>query len=399
MHASTQSWGEKLIRGLGIFTVASVLSIVFSESLIGRQLSRFTLDRLLQWGWLKELKEDDRIVLIDITDDDYRTLFHRRRPLDPKVIFELIRAAHRGGAALIGVDISTEDWGDEWTAAADTLPADARVVWARSFHYKNGKSEQLVLEDFLGGHPRAKSECYGIPAFGSAAGVVRWFYPSKDIAGERHPAFVQQMLHRLEKRSCLTEPREAPHPLIIDFAVRLHRHESASGLLRKRAEADWAALQEYAGKIVILGGSYHAGEDLHMTPIGRLSGLQLNGYALWSALAGRARHELAEGWAIAIDLVVALALMLYTTFASHPPFAIIVIAAVLFIVLSLLLWQYNLFLSFVPLAVGVVLHWWIERRIARNPQSGAAASHSISPPQPTPPSHPSSDSPGSTPAG
>lgn len=376
MHSSVHPWRAKLVHGFGIYVLASLLSIGFGESFIGRELSRFTLDQFLGW---RAPEKDDRIVLIDITDDEYRVLFHRRRPLDPKVIFELIRAALQGGAKLIAVDISTEDWPDEWTDAADTLPADTRVVWARSFHVKPGKSERMVLDPFLGGHERAAKECYGIPALGEAAGVVRWFYPSMEIAGERHPAFVQQILHRLEKHSCLTEPGEDRHPLIIDFAVQLH-HEAASSLLRKSAEADWAARQEYAGKIVILGGSYHAGEDLHVTPIGRLSGLELNGYALWSALSGRERHELTMGWAIAVDLGVGLALMLYTIFGRHPQLPIILMAVVLFFLLSLLAWQYNLFLSFVPMAGGVILHWYIERRLAKWTDSGVAAEHSASPP-------------------
>jgi CHASE2 domain-containing sensor protein len=78
----------------------------------GGNFSRFTLDRLLEWQWGSP-KEDHQIVLIDITDEDYRTLFDRKRPLNPKVIFALIRAAQQGGAKLIAVDISTEDWRDE----------------------------------------------------------------------------------------------------------------------------------------------------------------------------------------------------------------------------------------------------------------------------------------------
>jgi hypothetical protein len=240
-----------------------------------------------------------------------------------------------------------------------------------------------VLDPFWGGHQRSENECYGIPVFNAAAGVVRWSYPSLEIAGEHYPAFVQQILHRHnpDHRSCLRPWKDQPplikerHPLIIDFGVHLHR-ETASSLLRKSVEADWAAQQEYAGKIVILGGSYHAGEELRMTPIGRLSGLQLNGYALWSALYGRGWRELATPWAIAIELCVGFALMLYNTFRRPLQFATISMIVVAFFLISLLLWQYALFLSFVPMTVGVFAHWYIERQGAKWTDSTAAAEHS-----------------------
>src|SRR5205823_13507361 len=153
---------KALIQGCIITLIALLTSITIATSSLGRFLSGLTLDQLIRSS---TPIQENRIVLIDITEDDYRDLFGQRRPLNPSIIMELITGAHNGGAKLIAVDISTTDWPKDWETHVTRPPAGTRVVWARSFYLdRKLQGAQYVMEPLLGGISNADRECYGIPA-------------------------------------------------------------------------------------------------------------------------------------------------------------------------------------------------------------------------------------------
>ncbi len=62
--------------------------------------------------------------------------------------------------------------------------------------------------------------------------------------------------------------------------------------------------------MVIIGGSYHQSEDLKDTPVGRMSGLQVQGKALATWMDGSATVELDESEVLLMDVALAIGLVL-----------------------------------------------------------------------------------------
>ena len=347
-----------LLRGVFVTLLASLASATIGASRIGRILSGITLDGLTRSA---RIIEENHITLVDITEDDYHTIFHGRRPLDQRIIIELLNGALAGGAKLVAVDIDTEDW---LINEKLILPPNAAVVWARNFHAnRESARQQLVLDPFLGGAGTAKGECYGVPALAEEAGVVRWYYTGLLIGPRLEPSFVEQIVHRSSHSSCMANAA-ADDLEIIPFSSHIDI-ETASTLLAESRSKGWGQTRRYEEKIVVLGGSFHSGADLRDTPIGALSGLEINGQAISSAIRKNARKELGEGWALATDLLVGIMLVLCALFGHR-----VQLAATFFSILLIgfaavyLFHQYYLFLSFLPIIVGITIHFRIENRLS-----------------------------------
>lgn len=345
-----------LIQGAVITVVAACASATIGGSLIGRTISSFTLDSLIRSS---RSVPEPRVVLVDITEGDYSSIFHRKRPLDPATILEMIRAAVDGGARLVAIDISTEDW------PADTslnLQQNAAVVWAEDFYTQpNRRGVQFILPPLLGKPLPSVRECYGVPALGEEAGVVRWFYSGITIGNSVVPGFVEQIVFRSQHDSCLTEPLNEERR-IISFSAQIST-ETASTLLAEARSRNWKGSHVYDGKILILGGSFHGGADVRETPVGSRSGLDINGQAVASILQGTAHREVSELWAVIGDFLIGMVIVLTGLFGHRAQFAATVITFVLSGFLSLYLFrQYYLFLSLVPICVGIFAHLYLEKR-------------------------------------
>lgn len=332
-------------------------------------MSGITLDVLTRRA---EIRLEDRVVLVDITESDYGDIFGRKRPLDPLIILKLIQAALRGGAKLVAVDIATEDWPQRKDIDAalanvgglngELLIDGGAVVWARDFYMK---PEQLgaryEMQPIIGGAAAAATECFGPPGLAEEAGVVRWFTTSLEADSSYQPSFVEQILYRSTHNSCLDRSDNSELRLI-SFSSKI-RSESAGTLLQESEEKDWGvSVKPYARKVVILGGSFHAGADLRGTPMGVRSGLEINGQAVASALKGEARLEIGEGWSLAADI--GLGILVVFIGLIGPRAHLWTTALTLLIATSgmWLLWrEYYLFLSFIPIGFGLIAHLYLAR--------------------------------------
>ncbi len=234
MTGMTAPTKKNLIQGFVIFLIALLFSLTIGESIFGKLLAQWTLDRFIRSD---APIVENQIVLIDITEEDYNQVFGRRRPLDPAIIIELVRAAYSAGAKLIAVDISTADWPSESEKLMSKVPPGAAVVWARDFYLdrQSGKPHRR-LERLLGDVVASSGECYGVPALGREAGIVRYFYSGLKIE-KWEPSFINQIAHRTEHGACL-QPEDRDEELnIINFSAQI-RTESASTLL-----AQWTGVR------------------------------------------------------------------------------------------------------------------------------------------------------------
>jgi CHASE2 domain-containing sensor protein len=353
---------ENLVQGLVIFLLALLFSLTIGESMVGKLLAQWTLDRFIR---LDTVTEEPRIVLIDITEEDYAQVFGRKRPLDPATIIELVRAACDAGAKVIGVDISTADWPEGSGMLLSRVPPTAAVVWARGFYLdRQSQRPRTKLERLLGDTAAAHRECYGVPALGQEAGVIRYFYSGLNVE-MWEPSFVSQIVHRSQHGSCLPPSDRDEERSIINFSARI-RNESASTLLAQSRQKGWSKRPEYADKILILGGSFHSGSDTGITPVGPMSGLEIIGQALSSALRGNTRKDLGKGWSVLIDASIGVALFAVGRCGRRAQLAVTIVFASLLGYLSLYVFrQYYLFVSFIPFVLGVIAHMflgWIHGR-------------------------------------
>ncbi len=354
---------KKIIQGLFIFVVALFFSLSISETVVGTLLAQWTLDRFIR---LDPPRQEDQIVLIDITEEDYSTIFGRRRPLDPATVVELVRAAHLAGAKVIAVDINTADWPQESEKLlALRVPSEAAVVWARGFYVdrRSGKAHRR-LDRLLGGVPGSNGECYGIPALEQGGGIVRYFYSGLKFE-MWEPSFVEQIIYRSANRSCLEHQERDEELRIIDFSAQI-RIESASTLLEQSKQKDWGRRPEYADKILILGGSFHSGSDTSLTPVGEMSGLEIAGQALSSVIRSKARKELGKVSSVMIDAGIGLVLFIVGFWTRLTQFILAIVIVVLGGFLCLYAFrQYYLFVGYIPFALGSAAHVYLGRMYER----------------------------------
>jgi CHASE2 domain-containing sensor protein len=357
------SRGKTIVLGLIILLVGLLFSFSIGESLVGKVLAQWTLDRFIRWD---PPREEDQIVLIDITEEDYAQVFGRRRPLDPATVITLVRAGYVAGARLIAVDINTADWPQESERLLTSgIPSGAAVVWARDFYLdrRSGKPHRK-LDRLLGDVPASNRECYGVPALEQGGGIVRYFYSGLKFE-MWVPSFIDQIAYRSANDSCL-QPQEREEELrIIDFSAQI-RTESASTLLEQSKQKDWGRRPEYADKILILGGSFHSGSDTSLTPVGEMSGLEIAGRALSSVLRKKARREIGKSLSVLVDSVIGFFLFLVGLRSRGVQlfFALVVVILGGFLCLYIFR-QYYLFVSVIPFAIGSVVHVGLERMYER----------------------------------
>src|SRR5260370_2475327 len=104
MNGAAVSSKKNLVQGLIIFLIALLFSLTIGESVFGKVVAQWTLDRFLRWD---TPPTEAHIVLIDITEEDYGQLFGRKRPLDPPPIIELVPPPYPPVANPIAVDLTT----------------------------------------------------------------------------------------------------------------------------------------------------------------------------------------------------------------------------------------------------------------------------------------------------
>lgn len=263
-------------------------------------------------------REGSPVVVIRITDNDYRTYFNKQSPLNPDALVRIIGAIAEADPAVIGVDIDTSDS----SFGAVQIPHAWPIVWARAVSREaSGKLRPLGV---LGG--RRPAPCSGVVTLKAEADRVvrryqRMFFEEEmddprlceqpgtaiEIGGgqlcERElcplPSFTWAVVNRYDpSRFAQSRPQsELSEGLAINFAGNLdvaeeEGHEPESGLdltvqevLDATDEAAPTALKKrfkelLQGKIVLLGGGFATARDRHATPLGLMTGVRINAQAI-----------------------------------------------------------------------------------------------------------------------
>ena len=339
------------------------------------------------------------VVTIAIDDAQYDDEFAGRSPLDAKgpegrgVLEALVVriATARPRVIVIDIDTAHPTFADLGAKVAGQLPAGANapaLIWFRDWDSREGRSH---ARGFLG-EPNENLDCHGSPACGIGSfvvdsdGMIRRYirelrtaptggvaYPSlgwraaQAYCADDHTAACDRInktasdAERLAEDPLLVFPRSPLVGMIGKRGLLGGSAQPSAILARDLAVSDW--WQPYVrDRIVVLGGTYEAGRDVHRTALGEVPGVALWAASIENELLGPVA-DYHRSTLIIADLIVGFALLalLWMRPSLQPgrlPNVLVngCVVAVLWMAAYWLVNDYGLLVGFVPIAVGLWLH-------------------------------------------
>lgn len=325
-------------------------------------LERFELAGLDAFNLLQSPRFPTHVLLVAITDDDYRDLFAETSPLDPERLHAVIAAVARGNPSLIAVDIDTSaSVFRDFKVPPDWPP----VVWGQDCEQVGDTIRPLGV---LAGQPLRDIDSSGIAALPQDSdGVIRRYLREFRTEAGPFPALpweVVRVAARLGLEAFIAaSQRQDGHSsqgLRLNFAGERYTFSplSAQFVVQGSRAEEWGVRGPLTGKVVILGGCYRAARDSHVTPVGRMLGLQLMAQAIETELGGgiRAFNHVLE---LILDLLCGVALVvIHQRFRLFWALVISLVAIpVLCLIGSLAAFSTMArWLNFAPVVLGVLIH-------------------------------------------
>ena len=309
-------------------------------------------------GWPHAVPKN--MLLVEITDEDYKTLFGESSPLDPAAVMQLVDSVRQLNPAVIGVDLDTRDSRWACTTILPELVSDPNIIWAEvpkenreaSAEAEPGgraeATEPIELQPVLGGQLSDPGRM-GVVRFPlDADSFVRSFrtvYPVKNdlpAHSSTDAAKCHEQRHQRDAKFDVQRSLPGPMPAFFDAVARrakggLPQSDSelqylkfsgdrydfqivqASEFIRVKPSPPTKAKNEQrasekvqvektpippnlarklSDKIVLIGGSYGAGRDEYMTAMGKMQGIEL--------LANGVESELNKGISLAWPVMLVL---------------------------------------------------------------------------------------------
>lgn len=386
----------------------SVVLLIFLITLVAEHFGYFdgqetyALDALFN---LHTPPSAAKIVLVEIDDEAYESIFDGTSPLDPQSLHSVLLDLQRGQPAVIAVDLVTSSpkFAElQWPKA----------VWVRGSEVNRNSSpkrldqlyssealESLQPGRFLGGKiedlpPDHEGLILTKPASGlslflsDSDGVMRRYhqlYPightevsSAKTYVESFPwaiakAYAEFLRHKGQETSDICqridreehrEPAERAEEIVLTIGASLdHFIPLTLQQVREGAQQPyWESNSPLKDAIVILGGSYD--RDHYMTPAGPRHGYQLVAHALETSLANGGIREFNHTLAHILDLAVGLSILLILwLFPGHRAFlATLLLAGVLALLASFLAFKsFAYWFNFAPMVGGLWLHFQWEK--------------------------------------
>jgi CHASE2 domain-containing sensor protein len=301
----------------------------------------------------------NRIVIVAVSEDDYRDLFHSRSPLDAKTLLNLVTTVQSYNPRAIGVDFLTADWPKPLSPSlVGTTP---RVVWARDGRDDSGESSMGIPQltawkGVVGYSTPPVGLCFAAPVNQpDPDSAVRHYSTAVQVhkpgasSTAMFPTMAQVLASAYKNRPlyCQTDPD--PAVKIIQFTGERHRFRVlfASDMVRDANGA--RSFGKYLdSKIVLLGGTF-AGRDSYLSGGDYRPGVNILANAIESELSGSIR-ELSVGINLIISLAVSVVLYLLMK-PLRPPLDVLLSLAFL-LVFSFVTgyFTYRYLHLFVPLA-------------------------------------------------
>jgi CHASE2 domain-containing sensor protein len=331
---------------------------------------------------LQNPPDPKHVVIVAIDDEDYKSIFDETSPLDSGKLQEIIAAIAKGHPKMIGVDIDTAS---ERKKAVETKQDWPAIVWGQDA-LLDEKARVFHVQPVLGGRDPARNmDAAAIAAVPmDSDGIIRRYYRKFAVgAGRREDSFVWAVV----KAAC-TEPRaverckeiqhtidedegaggkeaELPkHGLKMNFAGQRFNFKplSARFVLQIGSEPGWETSSPLRGKIVLLGGDYHAARDTQITPVGPMAGVQLMAQAIETEFSGGGIRPLMNEVVAALLDLCSGAVLVYISYRNRLHLGRALLISLGLLVIFPLLFSLAAFstlarwFNFVPMIVGVLLH-------------------------------------------
>jgi CHASE2 domain-containing sensor protein len=350
---SRYSWKKWAAMALVLFGV-SVCVHVLRKGIWLSCLENASLDAMLNLG---ERRVSDRLVIVQIDDDDYKTLFHETSPLSPHILRDLIEAIAAGKPRVIGVDLDTSP---QVFRKFEISPSWPPIIWAQSLDSNAGNEPVPILG---GRNLRPLAGIALSPMDGDCN--IRFYQKSYSTSRGPLPSFPQVIAARAQsvRGGRAQSVREDVEPHILT-GFHVFPKYSAQQVLAASRQPMWSSLGPFQGKIVLLGGTYRAGRDLYSTPLGVMSGVEIMAQAVEVILSTSPIEALKEWIMVALEVISGLFIVFLNRKLDVRPALLLSLAYVALLApLASLMLFYTLayWANFVPILVGVILHQVYEQ--------------------------------------
>ena len=268
---------KPLLKTLSVILVLGLIAYtLYERATVLEQMERMARDfhaRLLP------PRQATRLVVIQITDSDYETLFASTSPLDAGRLGSLLGAIAAGRPRLIAVDLVTAE--PEFRTLA-SLEDEVPIIWAREVIWTRELESQTVMLDFAGLH-RPDSRFGLVSMERDPDGVIRRYRRYSEVADTLRPSFATAVVKALRDEP--VEPTE--EPLFIKYQpLPLGVFHQSSLVIEAAQSPDFGEHGFLRDRVVLLGGDYRAARDEHQTPLGEMSGVEVQAQVIQSELEG-----------------------------------------------------------------------------------------------------------------
>jgi CHASE2 domain-containing sensor protein len=270
----------------------------------------------------------NQIVIVSITERDYNDIFQARSPLKKDALKEIITAIASAKPATIGIDLDTS--AEEFMELQ--FSKEIPLVWAEDAVVDESNRSKVVVGPALGG-ANLDPSATGIAVMPMESdGVVRSYirrfgkYNSLEWAlVRRYCAWVTaqikpmppieldpKIVNRCDVIHGMAEDAADSEELTFDLLGGDSRfqHISAREVLDAYKGSHRETLDKMSGRVVLLGGVFHAARDEYNTPIGRMSGVGLMAHAIDSELRGGGFRRPREVTMLVLNLIGGIGILL-----------------------------------------------------------------------------------------
>lgn len=315
------SFWIRLLRAAPFFLVSALLTFLYSQAGTFTKLESTALDLQMQ---LQEPPSKSEVAIVKITNEDYQNLFGKKSPLKPEELQKIINAIALGKPKAIGVDIITS--APEFQKL--TISSNVPIIWARSALYSN-KDKNFYLNDVLGG--RDPSPIFGLTTIKEDSdGVLRRYQRVFKTESGTVPSFPWEIFKQATGGSA--NRVENDDELFINFAGTPKNSNrityKASQVITMSEGEGWQTDGPLEGKIVLLGGDY-AVQDEHNTPLGWMSGVEVQANVVETELHGGGKRPAGRVLVGLFQLIDGLILLLLFQYLSFRKAVIISLLAIL----------------------------------------------------------------------
>jgi CHASE2 domain-containing sensor protein len=370
--------GKRVLHALPSIAFVVLLTLLFSRFSVFHQLEKPMADFEMSIAGYMNPRGESPIVVVDITDEDYQTLFGGKSPLNYQKLEQLINDIASFHPDLIAVDIDTSDRQFYEFTIDDRWPP---IVWAREPGALGREANKLDYQplDVLGAKDPELNRNSGVPMLmvDSNDKVARTYTRMLRTDAGLLPTFSWAVVDLYREHNGFakadTLPRCSPQPpdtavpdacteaLVINYISKRqceHCFHFTASQIGSRCNRDCAAVQPWGGKIALLGGSYSDTERSKDTPIGPMSGVEVLANVIETELEGGGQPELGLGLSMAMEAFEGLVLvLLFYIFALRRALLFSVVAIPFFAWLGHLLSGRPL-VFFLPILVAVLFFEW-----------------------------------------